>query len=161
MLRRKSNIEFLLVGDGELLEQCRARILSEGLPVRVLGWQSHIEKILAVCDIIVLTSDNEGMPLSLIQAGMAGIPVVATDVGSVGEVVINGKSGIVTEINIQKLADGLEFLEKDEVRRNEFGKAAHDHTVEKFSIQRLVSDHEKLYKDLMRREKRFHKNPLS
>jgi glycosyltransferase involved in cell wall biosynthesis len=149
MVKRKSNLEFLLVGEGDLLEECKQRILSENLPVRVLGWQSEIEKVLAVTDIVVLTSDNEGMPLSLIQAGMAGIPVVTTNVGSVGEVVINGKSGFVTDLEINSLADGLEFLENDEISRTEFGKIAREFTLKKFSTDRLVFDHEKLYLDLL------------
>jgi glycosyltransferase involved in cell wall biosynthesis len=149
MLKRKSNIEFLLVGDGDLLEECKERILYENLPVRVLGWQSKIEKVLAVTDIVVLTSDNEGMPLSLIQAGMAGIPVVATNVGSVSEVVINGKSGITTDLEIRSMADGLEFFEKNQVSRTKFGEIAQEFTLKKFGTNRLVLDHEKLYLGLL------------
>lgn len=153
MLRRNSKMEFLLVGDGALLEQCKERIRSENLPVRVLGWQSEIEKVLAVTDIVVLTSDNEGMPLSLIQAGMAGIPVVATNVGSVSEVVINGKSGIITDLEIKSIADGLEFFENNLVKRIRFGEVAREFTVRKFSTGRLVLDHEKLYLDLLNKIK--------
>jgi glycosyltransferase involved in cell wall biosynthesis len=152
MSKRKSNIEFLLVGDGDLLEGCRERILSENLPVRVLGWQSQIEKVLAVTDIVVLTSDNEGMPLSLIQAGMAGIPVVATNVGSVSEVVINGKSGIITDLEIKSMADGLEYLENSEDNRTKFGETAREFTFKKFSTHRLVLDHENLYLDLLNKD---------
>jgi len=78
--RRGSEIDFFIAGDGEILDFCREKIHREGLPVQVLGWQSNIEKVLSAADMVVLTSDNEGTPLSLIQAGMAGIPVVSTDV---------------------------------------------------------------------------------
>ena len=84
--RRGVEIEFFMAGDGELLDVCRERITREVLPVKVLGWQSEIEKVLSAADMVILTSDNEGTPLSLIQAGMAGLPVVTTNVGSVPEV---------------------------------------------------------------------------
>jgi glycosyltransferase involved in cell wall biosynthesis len=89
------------------------------------------------------------MPLSLIQAGMAGIPVVATNVGSVGEVVIDGKTGFLTGLVIKNMADSLESLEKNKNIRTEFGENAQKYTAEKFSTPRLVSDHEKLYMDLL------------
>ena len=91
--KRGVDIDFFIAGDGELLDVCRERILCENLPVKVLGWQTDIEKVLSAADIVVLTSDNEGTPLSLIQAGMAGLPVVTTRVGSVPEIVLDGTTG--------------------------------------------------------------------
>ena len=55
--------------------------------MRLLGWRADVEKVYAAADLVVLTSDNEGMPVSLIEAGLAGVPAVATNVGSVAEVV--------------------------------------------------------------------------
>jgi len=78
--KRKKCIEIFIAGDGELLDGCRSRIAAERLPVKVLSWQHSIEKVLSAADIVVLTSDNKGSPLSLIQAGMAGLAVVATKV---------------------------------------------------------------------------------
>ena len=98
--RRGLDIEFFIAGDGELLESCRARITDDDLPVKILGWQSNIERVLAAADIVILTSDNEGTPLSLIQAGMSALPVVTTRVGSVPEVVIDGVTGFVTDLDV-------------------------------------------------------------
>jgi glycosyltransferase involved in cell wall biosynthesis len=147
--KRKVDLDFLIVGDGELLSTCRKRIIDEGLDVAVLGWQSDIEKVLAAADIVILTSDNEGTPLSLIQAGMAGLPVVTTNVGSVPEIVLDGITGIITTSSVEEIADALEKLAHDEVLRNTFGVAAKKFTLSNFGVQRLVQDHEKLYKDLL------------
>ena len=98
---------------------------------------------------VVLTSDNEGTPLSLIQAGMAGIPVVSTDVGSVPEVVLQGVTGIVTPLDIQKIADALEKLVHDRALRQQLGKAAQEFTLANFGVQRLVRDHGELYRKLL------------
>jgi glycosyltransferase involved in cell wall biosynthesis len=147
--RRGVKLEFFMAGDGELLDDCRERIVRDNLSVKVLGWQSNIEKVLAATDIVILTSDNEGTPLSLIQAGMAGLPVVATEVGSVSEVVLNGTTGIVTGLNVQEIAEALEKLANDGGLRTHMGAAARDFTLNNFGVQRLVHDHEELYKKLL------------
>ena len=152
---RGSQINFFIAGDGELLDFCRERIKQEELPVQVLGWQSNIEKVLSAADMVVLTSDNEGTPLSLIQAGMAGIPVVSTDVGSVPEVVLQGVTGIVTPLDIQKIADALEKLSLDRELRTKLGSAAQDFTLANFGVKRLVRDHEELYRRLLTNPAKF------
>ena len=146
---RRINLSFFIAGDGELLEHSRARIIAEALPVTVLGWQSDIEKILAAADIVVLTSDNEGTPLSLIQAGMAGLPVVTTNVGSVPEVVLDGITGITTNLDVNQIADALEKLANNADLRATMGAAAQEFTLATFGVTQFVSDHEELYKKLL------------
>ena len=147
--KRQVALDFFIVGDGELLETCRKRIAAEDLPVSVLGWQSNIERVLSAADIVVLTSDNEGTPLSLIQAGMAGLPVVSTNVGSVSEVVLNDITGIITELDVKQVADALENLVSNAGLRAQLGNAAQEFTLANFGVQRLVNDHEELYKNLL------------
>ena len=147
--KRNTSLDFFMVGDGELLEACRERIIAENLPVKVLGWQSNIEKVLSAADIVVLTSDNEGTPLSLIQAGMAELPVVSTNVGSVPEVVLDKATGLITSLDVQEIADALEKLVSDKALRAQLGIAAQEFTLANFGVQRLVRDHELLYKKLL------------
>ena len=149
IVKRGVHIEFFMAGDGELLDTCRERIVREQLPVKVLGWQSNIEKVLVAADIVVLTSDNEGTPLSLIQAGMAGLPVVTTRVGSVPEVVLDGITGIVTGLDVQEVANALEKLANSSNLREQLGTAAKEFTLANFGVKRLVHDHEELYKKLL------------
>ena len=147
--RRKIEINFFIAGDGELMDSLRKRIASENLPVTILGWQSDIEKVLSAADIVVLTSDNEGTPLSLIQAGMCALPVVTTNVGSVPDVVLDGVTGLVTSMDIQEIADALEKLVGDASLRKQYGIAAQEFTTSHFGVKRLVRDHEELYKNLL------------
>jgi glycosyltransferase involved in cell wall biosynthesis len=147
--KRNVSLDFFIAGDGELLEACRERIIAEDLPVKVLGWQSNIEKVLSAADIVVLTSDNEGTPLSLIQAGMAGLPVVSTNVGSVPEVVLDNTTGLITRLDVQEIADALEKLVNDRALQVRLGNAAQEFTLGNFGVQRLVRDHELLYKKLL------------
>jgi glycosyltransferase involved in cell wall biosynthesis len=147
--KRGVDLDFFMVGDGELLESCQKRILKQDLPVKVLGWQSDIEKVLSAADIVVLTSDNEGTPLSLIQAGMAGLPVVTTNVGSVPEVILDGVTGIISGLDVQEIADALEKLVHGRALRQQLGKAAQEFTLANFGVQRLVRDHRELYRKLL------------
>lgn len=149
--RRGVQLDFFMVGDGELLEACRQRVTDQQLPVYTLGWQSDIEKVLAAADIVLLTSDNEGTPLSLIQAGMAGVPVVATRVGSIPEIVLDGQTGIITSFDVSEIADALQKLAIDSTLRTRMGQAGQKFTLENFGVQRLVQDHEELYKKLLGR----------
>jgi glycosyltransferase involved in cell wall biosynthesis len=137
------------------LESCRARITDEDLPVKILGWQSNIERVLAAADIVILTSDNEGTPLSLIQAGMSSLPVVTTRVGSVPEVVLDGVTGFVADLDVQKIADALEKLAKSAELRARMGASAQEFTLSSFGVDRLVNDHEALYKKLLVNRAKF------
>jgi glycosyltransferase involved in cell wall biosynthesis len=153
--KRQINLDFFIAGDGELLEKCRERIITEELPVKVLGWQSNIERVLSAADIVILTSDNEGTPLSLIQAGMAGLPVVTTNVGSVPEVVLDGVTGVIAELNVKEIANALEKLVNNEALRSQLGSAAREFTLANFGVERLVHDHEALYKKLVSSPTKF------
>jgi len=153
--KRNTSLDFFMAGDGELLEACRERIIAENLPVKVLGWQSNIEKVLSAADIVVLTSDNEGTPLSLIQAGMARLPVVSTNVGSVPEVVLDNATGLITSLDVQEIADALEKLVADKALRERLGHAAQEFTLANFGVQRLVQDHVELYKKLLSSPTKF------
>jgi glycosyltransferase involved in cell wall biosynthesis len=147
--KRGINLDFFMAGDGELLEECRKTISQQDLPVTVLGWQSDIEKVLSAADIVVLTSDNEGTPLSLIQAGMVGLPVVTTKVGSVPEVVLDGVTGIITSLEVREISDALEKLASNAGLRATMGVSAKEFTLANFGVERLVNDHEELYKRLL------------
>jgi glycosyltransferase involved in cell wall biosynthesis len=80
---------------------------------------------------------------------MAGLPVVSTTVGSVPEVVLDGITGIVTSLDVQEIANALEKLCRDKQLRDRFGKAAQEFTLANFGVDRLVQDHEQLYKRLI------------
>jgi glycosyltransferase involved in cell wall biosynthesis len=146
---KHKNVKFLVAGGGDLLGKCKLIASDRDLPVIFLGWRSDIENILSASDIVVLTSDNEGTPVSLIQAGLAGKPTVSTNVGSVKEIVLNGKTGLITELTPKALADAANTLLVDEVLRTNLGVAANLHTRSNYGVERLVKDHAYLYKELI------------
>jgi glycosyltransferase involved in cell wall biosynthesis len=136
--------QFLIAGGGDLLDQVRAQAPKN---TKVLGW-TDAAKLFAASDIILSTSENEGMPIALIEAHLASKPVVATNVGGVAEVVLNNKTGFVTKKNTQELAKALEKLIASNALRSAQGKAAKAHATKAFSVEKMTSAHVSLYKKL-------------
>jgi glycosyltransferase involved in cell wall biosynthesis len=148
---RGLNIHFLIAGDGELAKVCQERIVEEKLPVTLLGWRKDIDEILASSDMAILTSDNEGIPLTLIQASLAGLPIVATKVGSISDIVLHGETGFLTETNPTRLADAMAALVVDPGLRKRMGEAGRQRAMTQFTARTMVSSHEDLYTSTVRR----------
>ncbi len=107
--------------------------------------------VYAASDIVMLTSDNEGMPVSLIEAAAVGIPAVTTRVGSAPEVVLDGVTGLVTGTDTAELADAAGRLLDDDGLRQRLGDAARVRASEAFGATRLVDDIARLYEQIVAR----------
>lgn len=137
--------QMLIAGAGELLDPIKSKSESEGLHMTFLGWRNDIGLILSAVDIAILCSDNEGIPLTLIQASQAGLPIVSTDVGSVSDIVIDGVTGYLTEVSSEGLIQGISTLLENPELRHTFGKAGEDRARELFSSRTMVAHHQRLY----------------
>jgi len=146
--KRGVDLSFLVAGEGELFESSKARCEREQLNVTFFGWRNDIEQIFAASDLAILTSDNEGIPLTLIQAAQAGLPIVATDVGSISDIVISESNGYLTETSAVAIADAIEKLVRDEELRKMMGQAGKARATQYFSLERMVKDHSDLYRSL-------------
>jgi len=135
----------LIAGAGELLEELTAQSESESLPIKFLGWRNDIDMILSASDIAVLCSDNEGIPLTLIQASQAGLPIVTTNVGSVSDIVLDGVTGLLTKTSADGLIQGVSKLLDDPDLRARLGESGKIRAREFFSSQAMVEHHEELY----------------
>jgi len=149
--QQNPNVEFLVVGDGDLAMEMKSKSENENLPITFLGWRQDIPAILAASDVALLTSDNEAVALTLIEATQAGIPVVTTSAGSVGDVAIDGENGFVTGFSAQQLAEAILKLANNSSLRQAFGSSGKKRSEALFSIERMVTDHENLYKELLRK----------
>lgn len=136
---------FAVVGEGDLLPELQAQA---GSNVRFLGWRADVETVYAASDLAVLTSDNEGMPVSLIEAALCGVPAVATRVGSVAEVVLDGRTGWLCEPSTEALTAVVDAVLSDPGRLRSAGQAAREHATGAFSRDRLVADTERLYEQI-------------
>ena len=143
---RNIEIRFLIAGEGELFESCKKRAEVDQLNITFLGWQNDISQIFAASDIAILTSDNEGIPLTLIQAAQAALPIVATSVGSISDIVIDQSTGYLTEKSPSAMADAIEKLVRDPELRKMMGSAGKARANQYFSLERMITDHGNLYK---------------
>ena len=139
--RLMPKIDFYLAGGGDLLEKIKNQAPSN---LKVLGWQDA-KSILPIADIFLSTSENEGMPIALIEAQLAGIAVVATNVGSVSEVVINNKTGFVCSKSNPELIKAINRLVQNKSLRSKFGKSGKANSLKLFSEKKLISAHKDLY----------------
>ncbi|MFD9359177.1 glycosyltransferase [Streptomyces sp. NPDC060031] len=135
---------FLVCGAGDLHGDLEAAgDLRDSL--HLLGWRADVETVYAASDMVLLTSDNEGMPVSLIEAGLAGVPAVATNVGSVAEVVQDGQTGLLARRDADDLTRHTVRLLGDDVLRRRMGEQARAWTARHFGAERLVQDTHDLY----------------
>lgn len=148
LAKRYPDVTFLVAGEGALLADMRRLADPLGKRMRFLGFRSDVETVYAAADVVLLTSDNEGMPVSLIEAASVGTPSVSTDVGSAGEVVLDGQTGFVTTSSISDLAAATGRILDDPDLRTRMGDAAKKHARLKFSAARLVDDTARLYAEL-------------
>lgn len=137
---------FVMAGGGDLLDQVKAKAPSN---FSVIGWADAAD-LFGASDIILSTSENEGMPVALIEAQLAGKPVVATDVGSVSEVLLNHETGIVTNKNAGSIAAAIESLLLDKQKRTEMGTLATARARALFSVDRMINAHVDLYKSIVK-----------
>ena len=145
--------DLLLVGDGPLRHDLE-RLASElGIAARThfLGFRADVGSLYAASDAVVLTSANEGTPVTVIEAQAAGVPVVSTDVGGVRDIVEDGVSGyVVPAHDLDAIAERLGRLAADEELRSTFGARGRA-VASRYSVPRLVADTDALYRDLLAR----------
>lgn len=148
----------LVAGDGELRADLERDVADRRLDVRFLGWRADVGRVFGAADLAVLTSDNEGMPVALIEAAHCGVPAVATDVGSVREVVVDGETGLLTTPAAASVAETVRRLLDDPGRRATLGSAAALHAAATFSPVRLAAATAEVYEELVA-ERRARRRP--
>jgi glycosyltransferase involved in cell wall biosynthesis len=155
VLRQLPNARFLVVGDGLCRRDLERRAVEMGLrpSVKFLGLRNDVPRILAAMDVFALTSHNEANPMSILEAMSVGVPVVATDVGSIHEAVIDGDTGfLVPAGDSVRLTESLLGLLMDPQRRAAMGAAARTAVLERWSIDAMVSGYERLIESIYHRK---------
>jgi glycosyltransferase involved in cell wall biosynthesis len=151
---RDSGVDAVLcmVGDGPDRPQLEQRAHELGLArdTVFLGYQGDVAPFYAAFDALVLPSGNEGTPVSVIEALAAELPVVATRVGGVPDVVREGEDGFLVEAGAtDDLADRLGRLARDPDLRARMGKKGRERVLPRYAVDRLVDDVDELYRSLL------------
>lgn len=151
----QANLRFQIIGDGPLRTELERRASEHGLSgnsLEFLGEFSEMESVYNRADILVLTSKHEGMPNVILEAMSYGIPVIATNVGGVSEI-LTAKSGMLVDpLDFEQLVDASKRLIGDPVLRQSMGRCGRDEVASKFSFdylqERLISIYDRLLGDL-------------
>lgn len=146
-------VRFLVIGDGEMRQDLEAYAVSLGLKDDVIftGWVRDLAAAYAAMDIATLTSLNEGTPVSLIEAMASARAVVATDVGGVRDVVLDGENGLLADAHdAGGFAAKVIALLSDRPRMAAYGARGREAAVGRFAKERLVSDMKDLYRGCLK-----------
>lgn len=152
ILRRFPRTVFLIVGDGALREELEAHAHKLGIASHTifLGHREDVYQILAICDVFVLPSLSEGMPLALLEAMGAAVPSVASRFDGVNEVVEDGKTGLlIPPGDSHALAENIIRLLEDRALAKQIGESAREVVANRFSLERMVRDYRELYAALL------------
>lgn len=145
------NSIFVIIGEGEERKSLEHLVKKLNLTDQVTfeGFKPDANRLLHAFDIATLTSRTEAFPYFPLEAGLAGLPIVATWVGGIPEIVINGETGLLAKKgdvdDIEKAL--LEFI-KDEGTRREYGESAKERIHELFSLKKMIERTVELYKNL-------------
>jgi glycosyltransferase involved in cell wall biosynthesis len=161
-LGSSKKLRFFIVGDGEEREKIMKRLDELKIDhcywpveqkksfVTLTSWLKDVDVVNAGSDIIVLTSLNEGTPVSLIEAQASGKPIVSTRTGGINNSVIEGKSAFLTGVDeIELFTKKAIQLVENEMERKEMGAVGCDFVMSRFSYKRLCSDMALLYDSLL------------
>lgn len=153
LLKKNHDSKLLLVGSGDTQKEVLNYIGLHNFQnsIFLLGTRNDIPEILAISDIFVLTSLWEGMPGSIMEAMAAGLPVVATDVGDVKELVEDGKTGFLVKVgDVNALTGYIKRLVEDKDLRERMGREG-SRKIDNYPLEKMVAQTEEFYLDIVKR----------
>jgi len=149
----RDDVSLLIVGDGELRSQVERAAGASTSRIRIAGSRQDIPDVLAAMDVFVLSSHTEGLAITLLEAGAAGLPTVATDAGGNTEVVLDGETGLVVAPRdpdaLSKAMTWIDTHREDAVR---LGIAARNRVIENFSIESMARRYQEIYVDALQKK---------
>lgn len=150
---RHPQVRLVLVGEGPERQKIEAEVRQRRLTahVRFLGLRKDVARLVPAADVFLLTSISEGIPLTLIEAMAAGLPVVSTRVGGVPEVVVEGRTGLLAPAGDDSaLAEHILSLATDAARRQRMGHAGRQRAHSMFSEEQMHASYRRLYEEVLR-----------
>jgi glycosyltransferase involved in cell wall biosynthesis len=150
VLHGQPNACLLIVGEGTEHARIAGHTQALGLGdcARMLGVRRDVELILAACDLFVLSSDREGLPIAVLEAMAMARPVVATSVGDLPKVVVDGVTGLLVEPgNVQALAQAILSVFRDEESAIRMGQSGRQAAIRDFSLEGMIKSFQSLYSD--------------
>jgi glycosyltransferase involved in cell wall biosynthesis len=149
ILRKVPGALLLIIGDGAGMPAVKSRIQELGVAQHVLlmGARNDVPLILKGMDVFCLPSEMEGMPMTVLEAMAAGLPVVTSNVGGLPELVEEGKTGLmVPPRSPEPLEAALLALAEDASRAKAMGGAGRERLLNAFSLDQTIAEYEEVYR---------------
>jgi glycosyltransferase involved in cell wall biosynthesis len=148
-LQQKPDVQFIMVGDGPLAPEVQ-QVIGDEQRIKLLGFRDDVPEILSILDLFVLSSLWEGLGRALTEAVLMSIPVAATAVDGVPELITHGKTGLLSPPgNPAQLAKNIVWLLDHPEEAQKIGQSARPWVVPTFSAERMVEQIEALYERLL------------
>jgi len=150
VLMEVPSARFVVVGEGPEREKLELLIDALGIrkSVSMLGRRDDMPSVYASLGVMVSSSRQEGLPMAILEGMASGLPLVASAVGDVPTVVLDGRTGLLTGAeDVDALARGIVRLLQDSARREQLGAAARQLVEEKFSAERMTTDYLRVYEE--------------
>jgi len=141
---RLPGVQFVMAGGGDLLESVKTKAPAN---VKIIGW-ADASIFWSAVDIAISTSDNEGMPIALIEAQLAGLPVIATNVGSNKEVIQDEVTGLIVGKNVESLVSAVQGCVAIPSIIRKLGEKGKERAQEEFSHEKMIRAHVDLYRKI-------------
>jgi glycosyltransferase involved in cell wall biosynthesis len=153
LLNEFPNLQYVIAGDGDALEACRQKASELGVErhVTFLGYQKDVTAVLAALDLFVFPSLKEAMGIALVEAMASGLPIVATTVGGIPEVVSPNCGILVPPRSAQAIAEAAAGLLRNDLKRLSMGEAAKQRAEDVFGVQAMVNGVDSVYRTLLGR----------
>jgi len=142
--RKLPKLSFIMAGGGDLLDEIRKNAPAN---VHAIGWTSA-NLFWSAVDIAISTSDNEGMPVALIEAQLSGVPVIASNVGSNSEVIKHNATGLIVKKDVDSFISAIELLISSPKLLITFGQEGYQRSLQEFSVRKLIQNHDSIYQSL-------------
>ena len=152
-----NSIVCLVVGDGRTGDELRAFVKREGLNqhIRFLGYRNDVPELLSVMDILTIPSLQESFGMAALEAMAMKVPVIATMVGGLPEIVDEGKTGmLIPPADVDALYKALKYLIQNRELRGKMGEAGRDRVRERFSTANSVRKTERVYLDVLQADEK-------
>jgi glycosyltransferase involved in cell wall biosynthesis len=153
LLQQNKSIHFLIVGDGDLRNEIEEKVNTLDIAgnIHFTGWITETAKMYADLDMMLLTSKNEGTPVTVIEAMYYKIPVISSNVGGLSDLIENGKTGyLINSLNAEDYIPVLVKLLESSPEREKIALSGHDFIDQNFNVNRLITDMTVLYTQLLK-----------
>ncbi len=138
-----------LVGDGDIREQLETKARTLSSEVKFTGTTNEVEKYLLQSNLFCLFSMQEGLPISIVEAMRAGLPIIGSNVAGIPEQIVEGKTGYIVELEEKMLSEVLTNAIEHKEQLPQMGKASYDYFQINFTIEAMVLKYTEVYKGII------------